>query len=217
MQILKEETKQSLLSAALNEFQEKGFEKASMRFIAKSSGMTIGNIYNYYPNKQALFEAVVSNAYQEYKKNIDDIKDKLYKRNKMVNNTSSTYFDGVEITIVDLIKSFTPEMNLLFTGSKGSDYQYIREELTNISYEITKSIFSNSFSIPIIDNSYYDRLAHIIAETIIESICIVMRSNADKELFEKLIDHMIMTYSKSIKIAINNKGDDFIEKQNNGK
>lgn len=205
MQFLKEETKQALINAALNEFQEKGFEKASMRLIAKSSGMTIGNIYNYYPNKQALFEAVVFHAYQEYKKNIDDIKDKLYKRNKVINGVSPTYFDGIEITIIDLVKSFTPEMTLLFTGAKGSDYENVKEELTNISYEVTKSIFSNSFSSSIKDNSYYDRLAHTIAETLIESICIIMKNNYDKEYFGKLIDHMITTYSVSIKIAINNK------------
>ncbi|MBE7720513.1 MAG: TetR/AcrR family transcriptional regulator [Lacrimispora celerecrescens] len=204
MQVLKKDIKDTLILAALHEFQQQGFEKASMRNIAKASNMTIGNIYRYYPNKQALFEFIVEPAFSEYQNSINIIKNKLSIRDDTEDGPSIEYFDGVESTIIHLIKSFTPQMSLLFTGSTGSAYQCVKQELVFLSYMVTKSIFSNVIADMINENSYYDRLAHIIAQTLIDSICTILKTDCDnKEHFDKLIDHIIETYSYSIKIATN--------------
>ncbi len=59
MQRQKQEIKQRILTAAVEEFHQKGYRHASMREIAQKSGMTVGNIYLYFLNKQELFTAVV--------------------------------------------------------------------------------------------------------------------------------------------------------------
>lgn len=96
--------------------------------------MTIGNIYRYYPNKQALFEFIVEPAFSEYQNSINIIKNKLSIRDDTEDGPSIEYFDGVESTIIHLIKSFTPQMSLLFTGSTGSAYQCVKQELVFLSY-----------------------------------------------------------------------------------
>jgi len=48
-----------LLTAATKQFLEYGFERASMDTIAKASDVSKMTIYNYFPSKEALFEAVV--------------------------------------------------------------------------------------------------------------------------------------------------------------
>jgi len=43
MQILKDEIREAILNTALNEFYEKGFLDASIKKIAKASGICVGN------------------------------------------------------------------------------------------------------------------------------------------------------------------------------
>lgn len=51
---------EKLLVAARVEFLEKGYESASLRTIAQNAEMTTGAIYRRYPDKEALFDALVS-------------------------------------------------------------------------------------------------------------------------------------------------------------
>ena len=57
-----EATKQYLLDLAKAEFLEKGYNDASVRNIAKTAGLTTGALFRYYPDKAALFDALVSKA-----------------------------------------------------------------------------------------------------------------------------------------------------------
>ena len=57
-----EATKQQLLELAKAEFLEKGYNKASVRNIAKTAGLTTGAVIRYYPDKAALFDALVAEA-----------------------------------------------------------------------------------------------------------------------------------------------------------
>ena len=54
MQIKKEELRQQILDAAQVEFLKKGYENSSLRVIAKKANTTLGNIYHYFPSKEAL-------------------------------------------------------------------------------------------------------------------------------------------------------------------
>ena len=54
-----------LLEAGKREFLEKGFQGASLRNIAASLGVTTGAIYGYYTDKEAMFDALVSEPGQE--------------------------------------------------------------------------------------------------------------------------------------------------------
>lgn len=57
-----EATKQHLLELAKAEFLKKGYSEASVRNIAKTAGLTTGAVFRYYPDKDALFDALVSEA-----------------------------------------------------------------------------------------------------------------------------------------------------------
>lgn len=52
-----------ILSAAMQEFLEKGFKSASLRNIVKTAGVTTGAFYGYYHSKEDLFEALVGEQY----------------------------------------------------------------------------------------------------------------------------------------------------------
>jgi AcrR family transcriptional regulator len=64
MEILTE-TQKKLLESGKREFLENGFKSASLRKIVKDAGFTLGAFYGYYPDKEALFDALVSAAAAE--------------------------------------------------------------------------------------------------------------------------------------------------------
>ena len=61
-QILKDDYRERILNASLNDFFNYGYEDASMRRIAIEAKMSVGNLYHYYPNKEKLFNALVQDT-----------------------------------------------------------------------------------------------------------------------------------------------------------
>ena len=52
-------TLERILSAAMREFLEKGYQSASLRNIVKTAGVTTGAFYGYFKSKEELFGALV--------------------------------------------------------------------------------------------------------------------------------------------------------------
>ncbi len=52
--IKKEEKKTSIMEASLKLFSTKGFYNTTIPDIAKSLGMSVGNMYNYFKSKEVL-------------------------------------------------------------------------------------------------------------------------------------------------------------------
>jgi AcrR family transcriptional regulator len=59
MRMLTEQKKNEILNSASAVFLEQGFERASMDGVAKKAGCSKATLYNYFPSKERLFEAVV--------------------------------------------------------------------------------------------------------------------------------------------------------------
>lgn len=55
------EKKSVIESAARDLFIKQGFHATSMRDIAKSAEVSIGNLYNYYETKEQIFESIIGN------------------------------------------------------------------------------------------------------------------------------------------------------------
>ena len=69
-----ERTRQAILDAALNLFAERGFFGTSIRDIAGAVGITESAIYNYFPGKTELFEALLSEDQQSIMKRLSTLK-----------------------------------------------------------------------------------------------------------------------------------------------
>lgn len=64
MQTKKDEIRERILDEAQREFLRHGYEGASMRVIAKKANTTLGNIYRYFPNKEAILSAILEETLQ---------------------------------------------------------------------------------------------------------------------------------------------------------
>lgn len=62
-QYLKDEVHEAIQAAALEVFARRGFRSASMAEIASTARVSTGNIYRYFENKGALYEAVVPGTF----------------------------------------------------------------------------------------------------------------------------------------------------------
>ena len=68
-----EDTKQRILEKALELFSAKGYDSVSVGEIAKSVGIKAPSLYNHFPSKQAIFDAIVQSTAAQYEADTDKI------------------------------------------------------------------------------------------------------------------------------------------------
>lgn len=61
-----EDTKQKILEKALELFSTRGYDAVSVGEIAKAVGIKAPSLYNHFPSKQAIFDAIVENTAAQY-------------------------------------------------------------------------------------------------------------------------------------------------------
>jgi TetR/AcrR family transcriptional regulator len=59
---VKAETRRALLDAATRAFAEHGYHRANIDRVSEDAGLAKGTVYNYFPSKQAVFNAVLLEA-----------------------------------------------------------------------------------------------------------------------------------------------------------
>lgn len=59
--------------SAFNLFSKYGYKKVDMKIIAKESGVAVGTLYNYHPNKKSLFIHVFNKSWQETFEMLDSV------------------------------------------------------------------------------------------------------------------------------------------------
>ncbi len=69
----KTSNKEIIFKEAARLFSEKGYERTSMRAIAEAAGVSKPAIYYYFPNKDALFEAMLAAAMERVQETLDKI------------------------------------------------------------------------------------------------------------------------------------------------
>ena len=61
-----EDTKQKIIDKALELFAAHGYDSVSVGEIAKAVGIKAPSLYNHYPSKQAIFDAIVESTAKQY-------------------------------------------------------------------------------------------------------------------------------------------------------
>ena len=80
MQTKKEEIRQDIIKSAAHEFRKKGYAGASLRTIAARANTTIGNLYNYFPGKRAILDAVLDGVPEQVETILDNHDDETIYR-----------------------------------------------------------------------------------------------------------------------------------------
>ena len=64
-QFLKEQIQECIINAAMEVFAQKGFRNTTVAEIGRKAGVSTGNIYRYYENKEVLFRETVTDGFAE--------------------------------------------------------------------------------------------------------------------------------------------------------
>lgn len=135
------DAKNNIRESARDLFFQMPYSSASMRDVAEKCGMTVGNIYRYYENKEVLFDDIVGKCYekvvrliklnefvQKFLKNKIGLSEKnVYKNTKFKNHI-------LEI-ITKLFSENSTELYILLNNSAGSKYEQTRDQLSNLIKE----------------------------------------------------------------------------------
>ena len=129
MQTQKTDIRKVILEIAKTEFLEKGFKNASMRTIAKKSGVGLSNIYNYFKNKNEIYVEVLSPLLNTFNNLLNEHND-----NKHISLdifSSEEYIQKQIDMFLNLILPFKKELKLLLFQSYGSSLENFKDEFTD--------------------------------------------------------------------------------------
>ncbi|WP_262684675.1 TetR/AcrR family transcriptional regulator [Paenibacillus baimaensis] len=187
--------------AALAEFNKEGYLKSSMRNIAGSAGVAIGNIYRYYKNKDELFDELVRPVYERYEANMAEMRQKISFSYSNDPPDVLKYYSKIEATLIDLFKTFTAEMTIVFNRSEGTKYAHAKPDLIKLSFSVIESMIlkvrgNESLS------EYETALARMLSSSLVEGLCLILRDNKEGYTYKKLVDQLLSIYSTGLNSVI---------------
>lgn len=198
MQVLKEAVRKRINESAIKEFLAHGFEKASMRAIACGAGITVGNVYHYYKNKEDIFCSITVKVF-EYVQDISDrhkqpIMGKDLKPGESLRELIGQY--GA------LLESHNREFIILIERSKGTQFADARTLLIEILTTFLKKVVAlyNENGIQMEIPTPF--LLHLIAMNIVDTLVVVSKEYKDRawaeEVLEKLVRYLLFGFSRFI-------------------
>jgi len=168
MQVLKENVKEKIYQAAVEEFYKKGFLKAKMQDIAKKAGISVGLTYSYYNNKEDLFAGIVEPI---YKKIIQPMEDEEGRDSET--GDPGYLFEQESAFILQLFRQKRETFLILIDRSKGTRYEKAKEQIIDITKEHIKRQLSSRVNSQLfkINEVFY----HILANNFIEGLLEIAR------------------------------------------
>ena len=141
MQVLKEDIRGRILTVARQQFGQKGYSKASMREIAELAGIGVGNIYNYFTNKDELFREVVRPVLCVLEAMLQEHHG--IRGEDIMMMRSEEYLKSCIDEYVSLIDKHRGLMEILLFRAQGSSLEHFRETYTDRSTELVKAWFAS--------------------------------------------------------------------------
>ena len=181
MQYLKREIRDRILASAVEEFKEHGFANASIRNIANNAEISLGNIYRYFANKEALYFAVINPFMESVKQSIE--RDFVFKDKPMK--------DASEV-LVKFLMQYCDEILIIRKGNSVHYETFINYIIEVISAKIREMIEGE---FPGIDDKIQNPDFYLaIADGFLNSLFKVLHKDDTIEIQERNIRELITFY-----------------------
>lgn len=185
-QVLKEEVKNRILSAAEKVFYEKDYRSAKLTEIAEEADIPVALIYTYFPNKEKLFEAIVSSVYLNFAPAFAE-------EEALEEGTASERFDEVgEKYIHELLKE-RKKLIILMDKSSGTKHEKAKDELIAQMQKHIEVSFQRQGK-----EKYNPMLAHILASNFAEGLLEIARHYQSEEWAKNMLKLMAQCYYKGV-------------------
>lgn len=160
MQVLKKDIRGRILAVARRRFKQKGYSKTSMREIAEEAGVGVGNIYNYFTNKDELFHEVVRPVLCALEAMLQEHHG--IRGEDIMMMRSEKYLKSCIDEYVTLITKYRELLEILLFRAQGSSLERFRENYTDRSTELVKAWFATmQQKYPEINTAVSDFIIHL--------------------------------------------------------
>lgn len=188
MQYKKEEIRNSILKQAEEEFFKKGVKDASLRSIAKKANTTLGNIYNYFENKKAILDELVSVEYKFIKNFIKNHEQEEQNEELWDIKNTDKWEQGLDEVAGLLENVFSKRFYILFICGEAGKYKNIREEVEKIIKEHFLSDLQKQFKYFIHKEDTVD----VIVSQFVEGMLFISKKDNNKKTRKELIKTLFM-------------------------
>ena len=138
----KTESHQRIISAATQEFLEKGFQNASTRSIAARAGMTSGGLYRHFQDKEDMFAALVEPALKEFRLWMEAHIRRGYS-GALSGDFSAMWKDNEVDMIREVVYPNLDAFRLILCCSQGTRYENFVDNLVKEHQAIMMEVFEN--------------------------------------------------------------------------
>ena len=131
-------TLERILEAGKDEFRKSGFMEASLRNIVRAAGVTTGAFYGYFPDKEALFTAVVEPAAGNLSETFLKAQRSFSQLSADLKAATAFSYSRKELSsFIDSIYSDFDAFKLVICCSAGTSYEEFIHSLVSIEVEYT--------------------------------------------------------------------------------
>ena len=181
MQYLKKEIKKNIITSAIAEFKEHGYADASIRNIANNAEISLGNIYRYFTNKEALYFAIVNPFLSSIKQAIE--RDIVFETKDMRDAS------GV---LVEFLVEHSDELLIIRKGNSVHYEAFISYIVESISKKV-REMLERSF--PEIDEKIQNpEFYNAVAEGFLTSLFKVLSKDEPLEIQKRNVRELITFY-----------------------
>ena len=157
------ETQRKILEIGKREFLAKGFKDASLRRIVKEAGFTQGAFYGYYPDKAALFDALVSEAADTLMEQFKEAQQAHYdlipeEKEAQSRDLSTNYLNHFINYIYDNFDAF----KLVVCCSEGTRYASYNHDLVELEVTQTEDYYQQLRQLGKVEGTISHNLHHMI-------------------------------------------------------
>lgn len=195
-QVLKEDVRERIRLAAIEEFKENGYIKASMRSIASKAELSVGNLYRYYKDKHSLFEHIVSPIYENLNKKVGfDFKMLLLDINLL------EYIDLIN-ELFSSQRHHREELYILLEKSRGSKY----EDFKTILFQKVEATLQDIIIAEVNKEQEIikgDLFSKALARSLVEGLALISTEAEDDTAFVRnVMQYVELTFKSTIRTMI---------------
>lgn len=197
-------TLQKIMAEGKKEFLENGFKDASLRKIVKCAGVTTGAFYGYFPDKKALFEALVLPAVSDLEKLFLDVHRSFEALpNSVKQDRVFDYSIPYMKELISFIYEHFDEFKLLVTCAEGTAYSDFINGLVDMEVDSTISFIHATRNDALLAGRITKELMHIISSAYFTAIFEIVVHNMPREAADRYVENLNHFFTAGWKTILN--------------
>lgn len=202
-QILKEEVRNKIIEASKKELLEKGYENASLRKIALDSGVTVGNLYRYFDNKEDLINKICEPCLLKIEELIkEETNNQLsfFKESdgfSLDNEEMLKTIDQIIDKLIDIYKEYPDEFRILMFDSK------LNASLLDWFSKLIYNLITGHLQVPKLFSKYIRIISRAYASSIIAGFKELLKNDLNVYVLKQMSIVYFRSYVNMLNSDIN--------------